>query len=170
MTAAHTNQETWQTALQWVESNRPLIRRIAAPYLRHMAADSDDLLQEAALAAFQALRAVRRKQAAGQFTSYFRVIFKTHCLKLASGIQTVHSLEDYLPYRSEQEEERPTPEPRQIEQALEQVSKRQREVCTWILGQAEPVSTPELAQHFKVSRRHACRLIHNSIARLTRAA
>jgi DNA-directed RNA polymerase specialized sigma24 family protein len=88
MTAAHTNQETWQTALQWVESNRPLIRRIAAPYLRHMAADSDDLLQEAALAAFQALRAVRRKQAPEQFTCYFRVIFKTHCLKLASGIQT----------------------------------------------------------------------------------
>jgi hypothetical protein len=35
------------------------------------------------------------------------------------------------------------------------------------LQQPEPVSTPDLAREFKVSRRHACRLISSSIERIS---
>ena len=46
------------------------------------------------------------------------------------------------------------------------VSRRQREVCRWLLQQPTPVSTPDIAKEFKVSRRHACRLVSDSIQRI----
>jgi RNA polymerase sigma factor (sigma-70 family) len=163
------NQEAWETALQWVSSNRKLIRQIASPYIRHMTADSDDLFQEATIAAFKALIVSRKKEKPGQFVPFFRVIFKTNCIKLASGIPAMHNLEEHhlpSPERSEEQEEQRTD---RIEEALQAVSTRQREVCIWILQQPEPVSTPELAKKFKVSRRHACRLISGSIQRISSA-
>ncbi|KAB2890783.1 MAG: sigma-70 family RNA polymerase sigma factor [Desulfobulbaceae bacterium] len=161
------NRETWEMALQWVSAHRKLIRQIASPYIRHMTADSDDLSQEAVIAAFKALIASRKKEKPGQFIPFFRVIFKTNCIKLASGVQAMHNLEDHhipCPERPEVQEE---PGIIRIEEALQVVSTRQREVCIWILQQPEPVSTPELAKKFKVSRRHACRLISDSIQRIS---
>ena len=160
------NREIWETAIQWVSANRRLIRQIASPYIRHMSADSNDLSQEAAIAAFKAIIASRKKDKPDQFIQFFRVIFKTHCIKLASGIQAVNILEEhYLPYPEKSEEAEDQGAVR-IEEALQAVSKRQREVCRWLLQQPEPVSTPELAKKFKVSRRHACRLISGSIQRI----
>lgn len=163
------NRETWETAIQWVSANRKLIRQIASPYIRHMSADSNDLIQEAAIAAFKALIACRKKDKQDQLIQFFRVIFKTHCIKLASGVQAVNILDEhYLPHQ-EKPEEAEDQGTIQIEEALQAVSKRQREVCIWLLQQPEPVSTPELAKKFKVSRRHACRLISGSIQRISKA-
>ena len=91
-----TDQETWLTARRWVTENMRLIHWIANPYRTHMAADEDDLLQEATMAAFQALTTAEKKQAAQRFVPFFRVIFKTRCLRLASGIQTVQPANDVL--------------------------------------------------------------------------
>ena len=104
----HSNQKTgnrkiWAMAMEWASTNRKLIRQIASPYLRFMQADGNDLFQEATIAAFKALIATRKKENPEQFVPYFRVIFKTNCIKLASGIQTVSSLEEYhLPCPDEQ--------------------------------------------------------------------
>ena len=164
-----TNHEIWQSAMQWVNANQNLICQIASPYRKYMVADDDDLFQEATIAAFKALIVTRKKQAPQRFMPFFRVIFKTNCIKLSTGIPTIHVLEDYLA-DDLQEEEPIAPKTHQVEQALQGVSKRQHEVCTWILRQPDPVGTPDLALHFKVSRRHACRLIQNSIQRITEAA
>ena len=86
--------------------NRKLIRQIASPYIRHMAADSNDLFQEAAIAAYKALISSQKKEKPNQFVPFFRVIFKTNCIRLASGIQTVQSLEDYQLPCPEKPEER----------------------------------------------------------------
>lgn len=160
------NRETWETAIQWVSANRKLIRQIASPYIRHMSSDSNDLSQEAAIAAFKAIIAIRKKDKPDQFIQFFRVIFKTHCIKLASGIQAVSPLEGHYPPFPEKSEEAEDQGTVRIEVALQAVSKRQREVCLWVLQQPQPVSTPELAKKFKVSRRHACRLISGSIQRI----
>jgi len=175
MTAPNTNQpttdqETWQKAIEWVGSNMNLIRWVADPYLRYMAADSDDLFQVATIAAFQALTATRKKQMPQRFVPFFRVIFKTHCLKMASGIQSAHFLNEYFLYTSSREEMEPEPFQREIEEALQSVGGRRREVCAWILEQAQPVSTMETAQHFKVSQRQVRRLLHKTIEQLTKAA
>ena len=121
-------QETWSTALQWVSSNRRLVRQIASPYIKFMVGDYEDLYQEAAIASVKALITSRKKESPERFIPFFRVIFKTSCIKLASGIPTVHCLDDSFLSCLEHEDERKEPETVEIEQALMAVSKRQREV------------------------------------------
>ena len=171
----HSNQKTanrkiWATAMEWASTNRKLIRQIASPYLRFMQADGNDLFQEATIAAFKALIVTRKKEKPEQFVPYFSVIFKTNCIKLASGILTVLSLEEYYLFCSDEQKKQEEQETWQVEEALKTVSKRQREICLWLLRQTDPVSTPDLAREFKVSRRHACRLISSSIETISGAA
>ena len=165
------SNEMWKMAMQWVLANRKLVRQIASPYFRHMMAESEDLLQEATLAAFKALLAARKKAKPKQFVPFFRVIFKTNCIKLASGIQTEYCQEVHnLPGPEHEEEQEDFEDPELVEEALKSVSKRQREICLWLLEQSEPASTPELAKEFNISRRHACRLISNSIKQIAEAS
>jgi len=136
-----------------------------------MTADVDDLDQEATIAAFKAILTCRKKEKPEQFIQFFRVIFKTSCIKAASGVQTVHCLEDYyLPF-PEKVEKKKEKEPKrsEINQALGAVSERQREVCLWLLQQPKPASTPDIAKEFNVSRRHACRIVSDSIQRISGA-
>jgi len=98
------------------------------------------------------------------------VIFRTNCIQLASGIQTVHCLEDYFLPSLEQEEKTKEPEKEKIRQALTAVTTRQREICLWLLRQPVPVGTRDIAREFKVSRRHACRLVMHSIQRISGAS
>lgn len=165
-----TTHETWEIALQWVSANQKIIRQIASPYLRFMVAEKNDLLQEAAIAAFNAANTARKKDKPEHFIKFFRVIFKTNCIKLASGIQTVHCLDDnFLIYADCREESKYSDETEghKIEKALQKVSIRQRQICYWLLQQQIPVGTPDIARKFRVSRRHACRLVSSSIQRIT---
>ena len=164
------DREIWSMAQQWVFANKKLIRQIASPYFRFMAGDHEDLYQEAIIAAFKALVVSRKKRKQEQFVRYFRVIFRTNCIQLASGIQTVHCLEDYFLPSQEQEENRKEPEKEKIRQALTAVTTRQREICLWLLRQPVPVGTRDIAREFKVSRRHACRLVMLSIQRISGAS
>lgn len=164
------SREIWSMALQWVSANQKLIRQISSPYFRFMAGETEDLYQEATIVAFKAIVTSRKKGQPEKFIPFFRVIFKTNCIKLASGIQTVHCLEDYFLPSPEQQEKTREPENNEIEQALMAVTNRQREVCLWLLQQPTPVSTPDIAREFKVSRRHACRLVSTSIQKISGAS
>ncbi|OKY73953.1 MAG: hypothetical protein BM485_15975 [Desulfobulbaceae bacterium DB1] len=166
-----TSNEMWATAMQWVAANRKLIGQIASPYRRYMAAENVDLVQEATIAAYKALLAASKKEKPKQFVPFFRVIFKTNCIRLASGIQTEYCLEVHnLPGPTRGKEQEELEDSETVEEALKTVSKRQREICIWLLEQPEPASTPELAREFNISRRHACRLISNSIKRIAGAS
>jgi len=120
------SEVTWNKIMLWVSENHSLIRRIASPYYIYIAGDREDLYQEATLAAYKTEIVIRKKNAPEKFVQFFRVIFRTDCIKMASGLRTVHCLEDYfLPL---QEETTPTKEPKKkdISKALEAVSKRQK--------------------------------------------
>ena len=160
------SEQIWKLAVQWVSDNKKLIRQIAGPYLRYMAADTGDLLQEATIAAFKALKVVTEKEKQQQLAPFFRVIFKTNCIKLASGIQTVSCELHHLPDIANNFNEPDTEDHEALDQAFIVMTKRQREVCSWILNQSHPVSTPALAREFNISRRHACRLISGTIERI----
>lgn len=166
------NQEIWQAAMEWVRSHMHIVHWVARPYLPYMVADEDDLFQEAIMAAVQALIAVQQKNSPQKLTPFFRVIFKTHCLKMAAGVQPVHSAHDYLLCTASREEEEYLPEryPCEIEEALQVIDVRKREVCSWILLQSRPVTTLETARHFKVSQRQICRLLNHTLLQLTEAA
>jgi RNA polymerase sigma factor (sigma-70 family) len=163
------SRETWVAAMQWVNANKRLVRQIASPYFKFMAGDSEDLYQEATISAYNALICCIKNGERERFVPFFRVIFKTNCIKLASGIQTVHCLEEYFLPIQEETEEIIELEPNRIKQVLQVVSKRQRQICLWLLQQPTPVSTPDIAKEFKVSRRQACRLISTSIQRISGA-
>ena len=167
-----TDQETWLTARRWVTENMRLIHWIANPYRNHMSADEDDLLQEATMAAFQALTTAEKKQAAQRFVPFFRVIFKTRCLRLASGIQTVQPVNDVLLDACALEAASPLPEllPIEIDAALRGLSQREQDICRWILNQERPVNMHQAAEHFHLSRRHFSRLLHNILYQLADAA
>lgn len=165
------NCRTWQKAMQWVATNQNLVRHIARPYLRFMRAESNDLLQEATIAAFTALNSARARKRPEQFIRFFRVIFKTNCIKLAKGI----------PLAQEQagQEQLPNPEGhiepeerdfRVIAEALKKVTRRERQACLWILRQQRTASAIDLARAFKVSRRQACRLLSRSIGKISGVA
>jgi len=161
-----TSEETWKISMQWVAANRKLVRQIASPYFRFMVGDYEDLYQEATIAVFKAFLSSRKKGTPELLQPFFRVIFKTSCMKMASGIQTVHCLEDYFLPRPEQPEKRQDPDDKAIEQALTKITNRQREICRWLLQQPTPVNTPSIAVKFKVTTRQACRLVASSVAKI----
>ncbi len=78
--------KTWAAAMQWVNGNKRLVRQIASPYVRFMAGDSEDLYQEATISAYNTLLCCKKNGRQERFIPFFRVIFKTNCIKLASGI------------------------------------------------------------------------------------
>lgn len=166
-----TTNQTWQAAMEWVRANMPLIKRVATPYFPFMAAERDDLLQEATIAAFHTFTVLRNRQAPQRFIPFFRVIFKTQCLKLAAGIQSTR-VDDFHLQSLTQETEEDLLEPFQseVEEALQQIGEQERKMCTWILEQPQPVSTLETSRHFKVSQRQICRLLHKTLEQLTKAA
>jgi len=169
---SNVDQDTWAIAMEWVRSHRRLVHWITVPYLPFMAADEDDLFQEAVLTAVQALNVVREKKESHQkMTSYFRVIFKIRCLEMATGIQAVRLAHEPLPCIT-QEEEKTCPERHlaEIEQALQRLRGRNREICAWILHQSWPVSTLETARHFNLSQRQVCRHLRRTLHQLTKAA
>ena len=158
---------TWEEAVKWVDSNKKFVLQIASPYRRFMAADNSDICQEAVIAAYQAFLATREKEAPENFNPFFRVIFRTNCIKLASGIPANSYVEIHnIPAAYNNENHEKYSEKQKIEIALSSITKKQRTICEWLLEQPLPVSTPELAREFKISRRHAFRMISNSIKRI----
>jgi len=171
------NQDTWVSAMDWVNAHKRIVHWVAEPYLPYMAADEDDLFQEAVIAAVQALIVARTKKSPQKLASFFRVIFKTRCVRMATGIQTVPFSDESLLYTASQKEEEasqdePHPERHhaEIEKALQRIGGRQQEICAWILCQSRPVSTMETARHFHVSPRQIYRLLRHTLLQLNKAA
>jgi len=158
------SQLTWLAAMEWVRAHMHVVRWEANPFVPFIAGDEDDLFQEAVMAAVQAL-VVAQHHDPQQLTAYFRTIFRTHCLKMAVGIQPAHLSCDNLVCTASREAEEylPEPQPEEIEAALHLVEDRNREVCRWILQQPFPVSTEETACHFNLSRRQVCRIVQSTI-------
>lgn len=166
------SEEIWLSAMDWVRFHMYLVHWVADPYLPYMAADEDDLFHEAILAAVKAMLAAEKKNSPQKFIPFFRVIFKTHCLKLAAGIQPALCSHEFQLSSVSQEEEEclPEPEPEEIEAALQSVGGRRQEVCAWILDQPRPVSTLETARHFQVSQRQVCRIVNQTLNELCKNA
>lgn len=154
------NQLTWLAAMEWVRAHRHIVRWEATPFAPFIAGDDDDLFQEAVMAAVQALM-VAQNHDHQQLISYFRTIFRTHCLKMAVGIGPAPCSADYLACTASREAEEYLPEPQPVEilAAMQRVEGRNRGICLWILQQPFPVSTEETAFHFNLSRRQVCRIL-----------
>lgn len=157
----------WKTAINWVQSNHTLVDCIAGPYCRYMASGPEDIEHEAILAAFCTLATLAKKGLpSSKFGSYFRVQFRTRCIKMASGgIGSNFKNIDQIPSTSSlQEFEKIDHEV--IQQALQKMSNRQRQISKWILTQATPVSTNLIAEEFDICGRTVRNIVCNAIKRV----
>lgn len=160
-------ERQWQKAISWVKSNRILVEKISAPYLRFMASNLKDVEQEAILAAFYVLDILAdQDQNGSQFGAYFRVQFRARCIKMATGGMK-GSLDDPDQIPSDPSEQTfDQPDQEIMEQALQKMSRRQRQISRWILAQPTPVSTSCTAKVFGVTDRAVRILLCNAVQRL----
>ena len=163
------SEKQWQKATSWVHSHRQLVNHIAAPYRQFMASDKGDIEQEAILTAFCTLTIFAEKGAGNStFGAYFRVQFRTRCIKLAAGgIVSSESDIDQLP-STETHKKIADQDRVRFEQALAQMTNRQRQVAHWILSQPTPVSTSLVAEKFGIHRRTVRAIICNAVKRIER--
>jgi len=154
-------EHQWKTAINWVQSNHTLVDCIAGPYCRYMASGPEDIEHEAILAAFCTLTTLAKKGLPGsKFGSYFRVQFMA-----SGGIGNNFKNIDQIPSTSSlQEFEKIDHEV--IQQALQQMSNRQRQISKWILTQATPVSTNLIAEEFDICGRTVRNIVCNAIKRV----
>ena len=163
------SEKQWQTATDWVRSHHQLVNHIAAPYRQFMASEKGDIEQEAILTAFCTLTIFEEKGAGNsKFGAYFRVQFRTRCIKLAAG-GMVNSASDIDQLPSTEPEEKIAEQGREgIEQAMARMTNRQRQVAHWILSQPTPVSTSLVAEKFGIHRRTVRAIICNAVKRIER--
>lgn len=164
---ALTCEQRWQLATSWTSSNHVLIRCVAAPYYAHMGCSSKDLESEALLIAYQTiallLQSGRDLSCIGR---YFRVSFRTHCIKLTMGVRIVSDVEVHrLPVTMESLE-KSSLEPVVIERALGELTRRQQQVARWVLAQPTPVNADEIGRRFGISSRGVRSLISSAISRI----
>ena len=157
-------EHQWRAAISWVQSNNTLVCSIAAPYSRYMASGDKDIEQEAILTAFSALTILADKgEHRSRLGAYFRVLFCTRCIKMATGgmVTGLDDIDQILTIPSEQKNHEPDHEI--IEQALQKMSNRQRQISRWVLNQPHPVSTTIIAGKFGIQRRAVRYLLCNAI-------
>ena len=161
-----TSEQQWQDAISWVQSNRTLIGHISAPYRRYMASSSKDIEQEAVLAAFCTLEILAsRGQDSDKFGAYFRVQFRTRCIKMANGGMRGILDADQIPLISSEQNSNQLDQ-EVMEQALQMMSNRQKQISGWILAQPTPVSTKNVAKVFGIRDRTVRAILSNAVRRI----
>ncbi|BCO09245.1 hypothetical protein GF1_16210 [Desulfolithobacter dissulfuricans] len=162
-------EEQWRAAWAWVEANRYMVKAMAARYLKFMASDQEDIIQEAVIVAYQVLNTLARKNVpASRYGAYFRTMFRTRCIKLAAGgrVTTTFDL-DKIPVISPDTDFYEV-DKAIIEAALQIMTDRQRQVFRWILEQPEPINATAVARKFGIQNRSARKLINSGIKRIRR--
>lgn len=157
-------EHQWRAAISWVHSNHILVRSIAAPYSSYMASGNKDVDQEAILTAFSTLTLLAEKgEHIGRFGAYFRVLFRTRCIKMATGgmVTYLDDINQILTIPTEQKNHELDREI--IEQALQKMTNRQRQIFRWVLSQPHPVNMTKIARQFGIEKRAVRYLLSNAI-------
>jgi len=167
--AAESNTAKWQLAQSWLKSNHVLVWCIAGPYYRYMSGEAHDLESEALLTAYQVLTLLhRRGKSLELMTSYYRVAFRTRCIELATGVKVTDCDINQIPscpaetHLWKQDELNPET----IQNALQVLTKRQRQISEWILAQPTPINTATAGKQFGIQARAVRSIITNAIRRI----
>jgi len=132
--------------------------------------DSLDLEHEALLAAYQVMHElILKNKKLSLMNKYYRVVFRSRCIKLAHGvpIKTEINIEQ-IGIDFKDPADHPELDDSLINEALQVLTNRQRQVSCWILKQEKPVSTSNVAKNYNVRRRTIQAVLSNAIKRLNR--
>lgn len=157
--------DIWCLAQTWVKSNHVLIRCIAAPYYRYIPGDLQDLEAEALLTAYQVLENLLAKNKPVMLVNrHFRIVFRTRCMSLATGVITTKFDLSQIPGPYQEQQQKLDQEV--IQETLQVLTNRQRQISQWILSQPKPVSTSMVAKKYGVQRRTIQAVLSNAIDRI----
>jgi len=163
------NTELWFLAQTWVKSNQVLIRCIATPYYQFMPCDSLDLEHEALLTAFQVMHGlIHKDKKLSLMNKYYRVVFRSRCIKLAHGVPINASLNIDQIASEPKKQSHPYLDEERIQEALQGLTSRQRQISDWILRQDKPVTIAMVAKRYEVQKRTIQAVLSNAIKRLNR--
>jgi len=158
--------EIWFLAQTWVKSNHVLVWCIAAPYYRYMPCDPSDLEHEAILTAYQVMSGLIRKDKKLLLMSrYYRVVFRSRCIKMTTGVIVTNCDISQMP-APDQEQKQQKLDEEVIQEALQVLTNRQRQISQWILSQPTPVSTSVVAEKYGVQRRTIQAILSKAIERI----
>jgi len=161
------NTELWFLAQTWVRNNKVLIRCIAAPYYKFMPCDAHDMEHEALLSAFQVMNGlICKNKDLSLMSKYYRVVFRSRCIKLAHGVPIKPNFNLDQIVIEAKDPAHPELDETKIQEALQGLTNRQRQISNWILTQDKPVTISMVAQKYEVQRRTIQAVISNAINRL----
>lgn len=159
--------ELWHLAQAWVKSNRVLIWCIAGPYYRYMSCEVHDLESEALLTAHQVLTLLSKKRKnLSHMNRYYRVVFRTRCIRLTTGLLITGYEIDQIPATDEKSDQQEELDESVIREALQVLTNRQRQISEWILSQPTPVSTTTVGNRFGIGSRTVRAILSNAIRRI----
>lgn len=163
---ATTDKNLWCFANTWVRSQRVLIWCIAAPFYHHMRCSAQDVESESLLTAYQVMVSlIAQGKDMNAMTKYFRVVFKSRCIRMTFGVKLVDIELDQIQMDCEQNQ-REELDQAVIDQALKALTTRQREISCWILSQPTPVNMDNISRAFGIRKRTAQAILSNAIQRL----
>lgn len=155
----------WQMAQSWVAGHIPVIWCIASPYYRYMSCDTGDFVGEAQIVVYQIISAlIEQNKDLSLIDRYFRVAYRTKCIKMASNIHLVADMP--IEVMAMEKEQAVDLDESIIAEALAPLTNRQRQVSHWILKQPRPVSLADIAKQFGIHQQNAGRLLSASIIRI----
>ena len=159
--------ELWHLSQAWVKSNQVLIRCIASPYYRHMSCEKHDLENEALLTAYQVLTQLSmREKDLSLMNKYYRIVFRTQCIRMTAGIKTADCDLDQLSLPGKELNNQEDLDQNVIQAALQVLTHRQRQISEWILSQPTPVTTTTIGQKFGIQSRTVRAILSNAIQRI----
>lgn len=162
-----TKADRWHLAQSWVKSNKVLIWCIAGPYYKFMSCEPHDLEGEALLAAYKVLTLLNRQQKSlSLMKPYFRVVFRTRCIGLTSGLPAAEYEIERIPAVEWETCRQEEPDESAIRASLQVLTNRQRQISEWILAQPTPVSTTTIGKRFGIGSRTVRAILSNAIRRI----
>lgn len=164
----HSENDLWFLAQTWVNSNHVLIWCIAAPYYKYMPCDSNDLKHEAILTAYQVMSGLmHHDKKLSLMNKYYRVVWRTRCIKITTGVMVTNCDINQMPApASDQKQKQQELDEDVIQEALQVLTYRQRQISQWILSQPKPVSISMVAKKYGVQRRTIQAVLSNAIERI----
>jgi DNA-binding CsgD family transcriptional regulator len=132
-----------------------------------MSCEVHDLESEALLTAYQVLTLLSRKRKKlSQMNRYFRVVFRTRCISLTTGLLVTGYEIEQAPAREVNLDQQGELDESVIREALHVLTNRQRQISEWILSQPTPVSTTTVGKRFGIGSRTVRAILNNAIRRI----
>lgn len=166
------SEDRWRKAAEWVEENKQKILGWARPKMKASGYEEDDFIQEAYLAAYQALEVVERKGDPKLFERCFWVLykFKRAGALLNGASRFAKGRDDFPDLAASAENETESANGNQIDdiitESLSAMTPKERKVWNYLLGRnGGALQITEIAEKMGVTPRRVLQIRKSGLRR-----